>query len=147
MSASSESRDPAPATAARPAPSPEQLPPGTQLRLRPTRVSLLVVLVLAVCMTPIAGQHAYLVPLYAIPLAILWWVLRWGTDVDDTGVTVRAMLGSRHWNWNELRGFSARPRGTLVAVLLDGRTVRLPAARARHLSLIAKVSGGRVPKV
>ncbi|HVX44374.1 MAG TPA: PH domain-containing protein [Mycobacteriales bacterium] len=143
---------PAPTTAdpATPAPAPAApagLPPGTLLRLRPSRVGLMVVLVLAVCMTPFAGQRLYLVPLYLIPIVLLWWLLRAGTDIDDHGVTVRAMLGSRHWDWDDLRGFSTTGRGKLVAVLPDGRIVRLPSARARHLELIGKVSGGRVPQI
>jgi PH (Pleckstrin Homology) domain-containing protein len=130
-----------------PKPSQKALPPGTLLRLRPSRVGLMVVLVLAVCMTPFAGQRLYLVPLYVIPLVLLWWLVRAGTDIDDRGVTVRAMLGSRHWDWDDLRGFSTTGRGMLVAVLLDGRIVRLPSARARHLDLIGKVSAGRVPQL
>jgi hypothetical protein len=126
-------------------PVPAGLPAGTLLRLRPSRVGLMVVLVFAVCMTPFAGQRLYLVPLYIVPIVLLWWLLRAGTDIDDTGITVRAMLGSRHWNWDELRGFSTTGRGTLAAVLQDGRIVRLPSARARHLELIGKVSAGRVP--
>lgn len=123
------------------------MPPGTLLRLRPSRVGLIVVLVLLVCMTPFAAQRSYLLPLYVIPVLVLWWLLRSGTEIDDSGITVSAMLGSRHWNWDELRGFSTTGRGALAAVLLDGRIVRLPSARARHLDLIAKVSDGRVPQI
>lgn len=123
------------------------LPRGALLRLRPTRVGLLVIVVLLICMTPVAAQRTFLMPLYMIPVVLLWWLLRSGTDVDDSGIRIRAMLGSRHWSWDQLRGLSATERGTLNAVLADGRTVRMPCARARHLRLIAKVSAGRVPEL
>lgn len=115
------------------------------LRLRPPRTSLLAVLFLALCLTPLAAAGVWLLATYVIPLAIALWVLRAGTDVDAEGVTVRVIAGRRRLRWDEIRGLSPGRRGELSLVLADGRLIRMPATRLRHLPLIAEVSGGRVP--
>jgi hypothetical protein len=59
-------------------------------------------------------------------------------------VTARAVLGSRHAGWEQLRGFSTDERGRVYAARTDGTVLRLPCARARHLGLMALVSEGRL---
>lgn len=114
------------------------------LRLRPPRTTLLAVFFLALCLTPLAAAGIWLLVTYVIPLAIALWVLRAGTDIDADGVTVRVIAGHRHIAWDGIRGLSPGKRGELSVVLADGRLVRMPATRLRHLPLIAEVSGGRV---
>ena len=132
-------------------PAPEEPDPASsadaELRLAPARTGLLAVGVLIVCMTPLAAQRVYLLPLYLIPLLLVVWILRTGTRVDRDGVLIRAVLGSRRYGWDHIRGLSAADNGTLCLVLENGSTLRMPCARIRHLDLIARVSGGRVPRV
>jgi hypothetical protein len=115
------------------------------LRIRPTRAALLAVLLLAVCVIPLATASWWLLGLFAVPALALAWVQRAGVDIDPAGVTVRALLGRRRIDWSDVAGVRAGNRGDLWLVLTTGRRLRLPTARARHLPLIAAASGGRLP--
>jgi len=114
------------------------------VRLRPSRTGLLVVVFLLFCVTPVAFERRPLLILYLLPLGMLLWIWRSGTDIDATGITARAVAGRRRLRWDDIAGLAPTPRGELRAVLADGRTLRLPQARLRHLELIAAASGGRV---
>jgi hypothetical protein len=118
---------------------------GQVLRVRTPRTALTAVLVLAICVLPLASSAPWLAVLWLLPVAAAAWVLRAGVDVDRTGLTVRALLGSRRLAWNEVAGLQVGDRGRLVAVLRGGGAVRLPVLRPRHLPLVAAASGGRVP--
>ena len=115
------------------------------LRIRPTRIALLPVVILAFCVLPLASATPWLLFVLALPLIALAWVLRVGVDVDPAGVTVRALLGQRHIPWSDVAGLRSSNRGDLSLVLTSGRRLRLPTLRARHLPLIAAASGGHVP--
>ncbi len=117
------------------------------VKLRPSRSWLIVVLFLLFCVTPLAFVGTPLLVLYVIPLGVLLWIFRSGTDIDADGLTVRAIAGRRRISWDEVQALSPAPRGELRAVLKDGRLLPLPQVRLRHLDLIAAVSGGRVPTV
>jgi hypothetical protein len=117
------------------------------LKLRPSRAALIAVLFLAICVTPMAGVQVWLFTLYLLPIGVILWILRAGTDIGDDGVTVRAVLGHRTFGWASVRGFAIAARGELRLVLRDGRLVRMPCARLRHLELITAASGGRMDAV
>ena len=118
---------------------------GAVLRVRTPRTALMAVLVLAICVLPLASSAPWLAVLWLLPIGAAAWVLRAGVDVDRTGLTVRALLGSRRLPWIEVAGLRVGDRDRLVAVLRAGGTVRLPVLRPRHLALVAAASGGRVP--
>ena len=118
---------------------------GAVLRVRTPRTALMAVLVLAICVLPLASSAPWLAVLWLLPVAAAAWVLRAGVDVDRTGLTVRALLGSRRLAWTEVTGLRVGGRDRLVAVLRGGGTVRLPVLRPRHLPLVAAASGGRGP--
>ena len=118
---------------------------GAVLRIRTPRTALMAVLVLAICVLPLASSAPWLAVLWLLPLTAAAWVLRAGVDVDRTGLTVRALLGSRRLPWTEVAGLRVGDRDRLVAVLRAGGTVRLPVLRPRHLALVAAASGGRMP--
>jgi hypothetical protein len=126
---------------------PDDAPDPGAVRIRPARVTLLAVLVLTLCVIPLATARPWLLVLLAVPLLALAWVLRAGVDVDRDGVTVRALLGQRRIGWPDVAGLQAGPRGDLWLVLGTGRRLRLPTARARHLPLVAAASDGRVPVI
>ncbi|HZB48734.1 MAG TPA: PH domain-containing protein [Mycobacteriales bacterium] len=117
----------------------------TGVRIRTPRTSLVAVLVLAICVLPLASAAPWLAVLWLLPLVALVWVLRVGVDADPEGLTVRALLGSRRLPWAEVAGLRIGDRGRLAAVLQSGGAVRLPVLRARHLPLVAAVSGGHLP--
>jgi PH (Pleckstrin Homology) domain-containing protein len=115
------------------------------VQIRTTRVALIAVAFAALCLSPLAVYKPWTLPLFLIPIVIAGWVVRAGVDVDGDGLTVRALAGARRVPWAQVGGLEVRPRGAVAVVLLDGRTIRLPSVRARHLPLIAAASGGHVP--
>ncbi|GGI73212.1 hypothetical protein GCM10011581_07680 [Saccharopolyspora subtropica] len=135
---------------------PEQPEPGqdtarepalpTSLTFRITPVSLLAVLAIAVCATPLAttaGPWALLI--YLIPLAIMVWILRTRTTVDPQRVAVRTFFGGSSFGWDEIASLRLNERRWLKAVLHSGKEVRLPAVRVRDLPRLSAMSGGRLP--
>ena len=44
---------------------------------------------------PVATYRWYLTPILLVPLAVLVWGWRAGTDADSGGLSVRALLGTR----------------------------------------------------
>lgn len=120
------------------------------LTFRITRITLLVILVLAICMTPVAWAAPWTLSLYLIPLVLIVWVLRARTVVTTDAISAR-MLRTRRVSWSEVRSFRLDQRRWLRAVLRDDagagspREVLLPAVRVRDLPRLAAMSGGRLP--
>jgi hypothetical protein len=124
--------------------------PPRSLTFRITRVTLLVVVVLAVCMTPVAWVQPWMLSIYLIPLVLVVWVLRARTTVDHDMITARTLRTTRI-PWDDVQSFRLDQRRWLRAVLRDdatagrGREVLLPAVRVRDLPRLAAMSGGRLP--
>ncbi|HEY9388465.1 MAG TPA: PH domain-containing protein [Mycobacteriales bacterium] len=112
-------------------------------RVRMTRSALLVVAFLALCMSPVALARPWLAVVFLVPATLAAWVLRAGVDVDADGVTVRAVLGVRRVGWDDVAGLALTRRGEVRLALRNGRTVRLPVVRTRHLAALSVASGGR----
>ncbi len=117
----------------------------TTARLRMSRVALLPVVVLLVCVLPLASAAAWTPVFLLVPALAAAYVLRAGVDVGDAGVTVRSLAGSRQVPWGEVAGVRVGERGELWLVTTRGTELRLPALRARDLPRLAGVSGGRIP--
>jgi hypothetical protein len=117
----------------------------TPARFRMNRTMLLPVVVLAVCLVPIASLSYAALLLLLIPLVLTVWVLRTGFDIDGQGITVRSLLGTRRVAWAELAGVRVGARADLWLVTTRGTDVRLPAVHARDLPAIGQASGGRIP--
>ncbi len=117
----------------------------TTARLRMSRVALLPVVVLLVCVLPLASAAAWTPVFLLVPALVAAYVLRVGVDVGDGGITVRSMAGSRRVPWGEVAGIRVGERGELWLVTTRGTELRLPALRARDLPRLAGVSGGRIP--
>jgi len=115
------------------------------VQIRASRVTLLPVLFLALCLSPLAVYRPWLLWLFAVPLLLAAWVLRAGLDVDADGVTVHALAGQRRVPWSGVAGLQIRRRGAVNLVLTGGSALRLPAVRARHLPMIATASAGHLP--
>jgi hypothetical protein len=112
---------------------------------RMNRVALLPVVFLTVCVVPLASAAAWALVFLLVPVVAAAWVLRVGVDVGDDGVTVRSPVAARHVPWGEVAGIRVAERGDLWLVTTRGTEVRLPVLRARDLTRLADVSGGRIP--
>ena len=118
-------------------------------------LAYLVVLFLVLCTAPLAfagdggdaggsavGPRALLI---LFPILAAVFIARTRTVVDEAGVSVRALFGSRHLPWRDVRGLSVNER-TVYLVCHDG-SVRLPCVRISDLAAVSKASGGRLPEV
>ena len=114
-------------------------------RLRMSRVALLPVVFLAVCVLPLAVAASWTLVFLLVPVLAAAYVLRVGVDVGDDGVTVRSVAGSRSVPWYDVAGIRVGERGDLWLVTARGTELRLPVLRARDLPRLAAVSGGRIP--
>ncbi|MEV0456828.1 PH domain-containing protein [Catellatospora methionotrophica] len=90
---------------------------------------------------PLAAQGGFwwLVPV--VPAAVMIWAWRSGTDVNERGLRVRALLGSRIVLWSQVA--ELRPDGPkqVVAVLTDGSALTLAAVRPADLPALVKAAG------
>lgn len=86
---------------------------------------------------PVAIQGWLYAPVLLVPLAVAIWAWRSGTDVDESGLTVRALLGRRRIPWAEVTALVPDGRGGVQAVLGD-RAVPLTAVRAVDMALVTQ---------
>lgn len=114
-------------------------------RLRMNRVALLPVVLLVVCVLPLAFAAWWTLVFLLVPVLVAAYVLRTGVDVGDGGVTVRSLAGSRAVPWDDVVGIRVGERGDLWLVTVRGTELKLPVLRARDLPWLAAVSGGRIP--
>ena len=111
------------------------------------RISPLTILgavLLAVCATPVAFGAPWFWLVYLLPVAVVVWVLRVRTTVDEEALTVRRLVGSRRVPWSEIRSLHLRDKGGVRAVLADGAELPLPSVRVRDLPQLAAASGGHL---
>lgn len=116
----------------------------SRLTFRITPVAVLVILALAVCISPVAAAVPWLSLLYSVPLGLLVWVLRVRTVVDGDGVTAKNITGTRRVAWSELSSLRLDERRWVRAVKRNGETVLLPTVRVRDLPRLSAMSGGRL---
>ena len=108
------------------------------------RSAYLAVLILTLCATPLV-QHPLATLVYLIPLAGAVFIARTATIVDESGLTVRALIGHRSLPWDDVRGLSVTGR-SVYAVADDG-AVRLPCVRVSDLAALSGASGGHLPQL
>jgi hypothetical protein len=109
-----------------------------------SRTALLPVVLLAVCMLPLATVSIWTLLLLLVPAVIAAWVVRVGVDIGDDGLIVRSTLGQRRVPWTRIAGIRVAPRGELWLVTTERTEVLLPVMRARDLPRLAALSGGRI---
>jgi len=109
------------------------------------RVALLPVVLLVVCVLPLAFAAGWTLVFLLVPVLAAAYVLRTGVDVGDGGLTVRSLAGSRAVPWDDVAGIRVGERGDLWLVTVRGTELRLPVLRARDLPWLAAASGGRIP--
>ena len=106
--------------------------------------ALVAVLLLVLCMTPVALAAPGLQALYLVPVGLAAWLLRERTTADTEGLVARYLLSSRRMPWPTLDGLIVGRSGAVRAVTTDGEHVRLPGVRVANLPRLAQVSGGAV---
>jgi hypothetical protein len=111
-----------------------------QLRFRHNIAIVILGVVMLTGSVALASSAWYLVPVLLIPLGVIAWGVRGGTDVDADGLRVRALVGSRRLRWSEIDGF-AQDRGKVLATLANGRAVALPAVSPADLPRLLKAGG------
>ncbi len=84
-------------------------------------------------------------PLLIIPVLLSALIVRLRTQADDTGVTVRTLLGSQSVRWEDIDGLRFNRGSWARAQLTNGRQVRLPAVTFATLPQLTRASAGRVP--
>ena len=107
-------------------------------------LTILGAVLLAVCATPVAFGAPWFWLVYLLPVAVVVWVLRVRTTVDEEALTVRRLVGSRRVPWSEIRSLHLRDKGGVRALLTDGAELPLPSVRVRDLPQLAAASGGRL---
>ncbi|WP_019854923.1 PH domain-containing protein [Actinopolyspora mortivallis] len=122
----------------------DALPENPRMVFRFTRVAVLVILVVAVGISPAAMALPWLSVLYVIPLGLLYWIFRIRTVVDRSGVTARTLFRTRHLEWSEIRALSLDERRWVRAVTDTERGIVLPVVRVRDLPRLSVLSGGRI---
>jgi hypothetical protein len=106
------------------------------LRVRKSGALVVAALIALVGAVPFAGARWQLAPLLLIPLAVLTWALRAGTDVGPGGLRVRALLGSTEIPWSRVDQLASDDRGRVSALLTDGKVIRLTGVTAANLPAV-----------
>jgi len=88
--------------------------------------------------------YPLLTPLLLVPVGILAWAVRCGTDAGPAGVRVRALFASRLLPWSDLDGFAPAGRG-VVALTRRGGQVPLPAVARTDLPRLATLARASDP--
>ncbi|SCL34229.1 PH domain-containing protein [Micromonospora pallida] len=111
------------------------------LRFRHSQAILAAAVVAFIGALPVADARWYLTPVLLVPLGILVWAWRAGTDADAREVRVRALFGQRRLPWGRIAELAADPKGRAVVRLDDGERVTLPAVRGADLPRLVAVTG------
>ncbi|MET7421622.1 PH domain-containing protein [Dactylosporangium sp. NPDC005555] len=89
---------------------------------------------------PLLAESLWFLPILPVPIAVAVWAWRAGTDVDDDGFTVRALLGSRRVSWQAVDGLVSQD-GSVQARLANGHFVKLDAVRPDDIQRITALTG------
>ncbi len=117
---------------------------GVPAHLRLSRTALLPVVLLALCLLPVALLSPWALLVLLVPLLVALWVLRAGVTVGDDGIGVQSLVGRREVPWREVAGLRVGEQARLWLVTTRGTEIRLPVLRARDLPRLAALSGGRI---
>lgn len=113
-------------------------------RLRMSRTNLLPVVLLALCLLPVALYSPWALLVLLVPLLVALWVLRVGVTVGEDGIGVQSLAGARSIPWADIAGIRVGEGGRLWLVTTRRTEIRLPVLRARDLPRLAGLSGGRI---
>jgi hypothetical protein len=114
------------------------------LRVRKSGALLVAALIAFVGTVPFAGVRWVLAPILLIPLAVLIWAWRAGTDVDTESLRVRALLGTTVITWDRVAELAPGPTGQVSALLTDGTVIPLTGVTVGNLPVVLRAGGQEV---
>jgi hypothetical protein len=114
------------------------------LRVRRSGALVVAALIAFVGTVPLAGASLALAPILLIPLVVLVWVWRAGTDVYPDALRVRALLGSTEVPWSRVTELAPDRHGRVSALLDNGNIIRLTGVNRANLPAIMAASGRKL---
>ncbi|MET7947550.1 PH domain-containing protein [Micromonospora sp. NPDC005324] len=115
------------------------------VRFRYNQAILVAAIIAFVGALPLANARDYLLPVLLVPLAVAVWAWRAGTDADARELRIRALVGQRRIDWDQVLELTTDQRGRAVARLDDGHQVTLPAVRGTDLPRLVAATGQPLP--
>ena len=95
---------------------------------------------------PLVAAVPWATPIMLLPLAIVLWVWRAGTDAGPEGLRVRALFGERRLTWDEISALVPSNQGRITATLTDGTEVPLTAVTAADLPRLVAAGGSTITR-
>jgi hypothetical protein len=114
------------------------------LRVRRSGALFVAALIAFVGTVPFAGRAWVSAPLLLIPLAVVVWSLRAGTDVSEDGLRVRALFGSTEVPWSRVAELAPDAKGRVSALLDDGKVLALTGVTKENLPAVLRAGGQQV---
>jgi hypothetical protein len=111
------------------------------LRVRKSGAVLVAALIALVGTAPLAGSSWSLSPLLLIPIAVLVWTWRAGTDVYPEELRVRALFGGSRVPFARITELAPDQRGRVSALLDNGNVIRLTGVTRDNLPQVLAASG------
>ncbi|SFF47276.1 hypothetical protein SAMN05421541_11146 [Actinoplanes philippinensis] len=102
---------------------------------------LVAALIALVGTVPLAGSSWALSPLFLVPIAILVWAWRAGTDVYPEELRVRALFGGSRVPFTRITQLAPDERGRVSALLDNGDVIRLTGVTRDNLPRVLEASG------
>ncbi|MEU4561296.1 PH domain-containing protein [Actinoplanes sp. NPDC023936] len=114
------------------------------LRVRKSGAVLVAALIALIGALPLAGSSWALAPILLIPLAVLIWTYRAGTDVYPEELRVRALFGGTRVPWSRIAELAPDARGRVSALLDNGNVIRLTGVTSDNLPMVLAAGGQAV---
>lgn len=114
------------------------------LRVRRSGALVIAAFIALVGTVPFAGASWKLTPLLLIPLGVVVWAWRAGTDVHPHGLTVRALFGSTDVQWTRVIELAPDANGRISALLNDGHVLALTGVTTENLPEVLAAGGQQV---
>lgn len=111
------------------------------LRVRKSGAVLMAAVIALVGTIPVAGSSWALSPLLLVPLAVLVWSWRAGTDVYPGELRVRALFGGSRVPFTRIAELAPDERGRVSALLDNGNVIRLTGVTRDNLPQVLQASG------
>jgi hypothetical protein len=114
------------------------------MRVRRSGALVVAALIALVGAIPLAGGKVALTPILLIPLLVLIWAWRAGTDVYPDRLRVRALFGSTTVPWDRIVELAPDQRKRVSALLDNGNVIRLTGVTPDNLPRVLAASGQQI---
>jgi hypothetical protein len=116
------------------------------LRIRRSGALVVAALIGLVGTVPLAGARWELTPILLVPLLILVWAWRAGTDVYPDRLKVRALFGSTTVPWARVAELAPDRGGRVSALLDNGNVIRLTGVTRDNIETVVAAGGQQVAR-